>query len=232
MRNIKYTHEEYTALLSDRHINPIEPYSGSHTHIKHKCLVCQHIWTAVPAAVRQGGGCPNCYRRSVSKPLAEVVSQLAEVNWSLVDESQYLNSDKSPSQALMLFKHSCGNIIESNLERVLPGRCRCLQCKPRVIKSNWSEPVSVNGRYYYSKVEMECCEYLVEKFGADDIILHKLYGVSSKQASDAYIISLDTYVEISSINKPWYHERIYRKRKLVDNFVFVASVDQLKLFFP
>ena len=131
----------------------------------------------------------------------------------------------------MLFKHSCGNIIESNLERILPGRCRCLQCKPRTIKPNWSKPVSINGRYYYSKVEMECCEYLIDKFGKDDIILHKLYGLSSKRAADAYIVSLDTYVEISSINKSWYLERIYNKRQLVNNFIFVSSIEQLKLFF-
>ena len=78
---------------------------------------------------------------------------------------------------------------------------------------------------------MECCEYLIDKFGKDDIILHKLYGLSSKRAADAYIVSLDTYVEISSINKSWYLERIYNKRQLVNNFIFVSSIEQLKLFF-
>jgi hypothetical protein len=99
-----------------------------------------------------------------------------------------------------------------------------------VLKNIWSTPVEVNGRKYYSNIERDCCEYLIHTFGVDDIVLHKKYSINSKKECDAYVKSKDLYIEISTINKDWYLERIYKKRQLVDNFIFVSSLDQLKLF--
>jgi len=78
---------------------------------------------------------------------------------------------------------------------------------------------------------MHCCEFLISKFGINDIILQKSYSTESKQTVDAYIKSLDTYVEVSSINKIFYLERIFNKRKKVKNFIFATSMQQLQLFF-
>lgn len=227
--NIKYTHEAYVNMIKDKNIIPIELYNGMHCNILHRCNVCGHEWKVKPSAIRNGHGCPQCYRRSVSKPLHIVNSQLMPLGWKFVNESQYLNSTKSPSIEKFLFEHLCGNVIESSLDRLLQKSRRCLHCEPRVLRNIWSNPIKVNGRTYYSTVEKDCCEYLIYRYGVDDIVLHKKYSANSRKECDAYIKSKDLYIEISTINKDWYLERIYKKRGLVKNFLFVSSVEQLKL---
>lgn len=228
--NIKYTHDEYTAMIKDKNLIPVELYNGMHFNILHKCTVCGHEWKVKPGAIRNGHGCPQCYRRSVSKPLDVVKCQLSSVGWKFVNESLYLMSSKSPSLEKFLFEHSCGNVVESNLDRILHKSRRCLHCEPRVLKNIWSKPVKLNGRHYYSNIEKDCCEYVISIYGIDDVVLHKKYSIKSKKECDIYIKSKDLYIEVSTINKDWYLERIYKKRQLVKNFLFVSSLEQLKLF--
>jgi hypothetical protein len=226
MRNTKYTTEEYAQQIIHYNIAPFEQYNGAHSKIVHLCILCQHKWYTTPGAVRNGHGCPECYQKSVRKPLSQVVQQINAIGWNLVNESDYRNSYKP-----LLFKHSCGEQVKSNLDRILRKSKRCLICSPAVPKKRWSTPVVSNNRSYASKLEMTCCEYLISLFGIHDVILQKSYGVTTRQTADAYIRSLDTYVEISSINKSFYLNRIYDKRKKVSNFIFVSSISQLKSFF-
>lgn len=226
----KYTSDQYSDLLSTRNIVPAESYSGMNTKICHKCLVCQHTWHQIPGAIIRGHGCPNCYRRRISKPLSVVQYELANLGWELAEPHKYMTSDFSPSQEPLLFRHICGNIIKSNIDRALRSIAQCRQCNPKKIKEHWSKPVIVNNRHYYSQIEMICSEYIIEKYGIHDIILHKQYNYFSKLECDIYIKSIDTYIEISTINKIWYLERIYKKRQLVNNFIFVSSLEQLKSF--
>lgn len=226
MKNTKYTTKEYISQISSRNIYPIEEYTGAHNKIMHHCLVCDHKWSATPGAIRNGHGCPSCYQLSVRKPLSQVVAELSQIDWEIIDTTTYVNSYKP-----LTFKHICGNIVTSNLDRILRKTRRCLECFPSPKRKCWSNPVTTNNRSYASNLEMQCCEYLIQKFGVDDIILQKYYSSLTKQTSDAYVKSLDTYVEISSINKLFYLERIWNKRKKVNNFIFVSSIEQLKLFF-
>ena len=228
-KNIKYTHIEYVNMIKHKNLTPIEPYNGMHCNILHRCNICNHEWKVKPGAIRSGHGCPQCYRRSVSKPLHLVKEELLMLGWEFVDESLYLTSNKSPSIEKFLFKHKCGNVVKSNLDRLLHKARRCLHCEPRTLKNIWSTPVKSNGRVYQSKIEKDCCEYIINKYGADDIILHKRYLFDSKKECDIYIKSKDLYIEVSTINKEWYLERIYNKRKLVKNFLFVSSLNQLAL---
>ncbi len=192
----------------------------------HLCLTCNHNWIATPRSIKNGNGCPSCYQKSVRKPIDQVISQLTALGWELVNEDEYKNS-----YTPLLLKHNCGHKVKTNLDRIMRGHKRCLMCNPAKLRKHWSAPCETSGRSYSSKLEMQCCEYLISKFGIDDITLQKPYSVSSKQTVDAYIKSIDTYVEISSINKPFYLERIFGKRKQVNNFVFVSSLAQLQLFF-
>lgn len=226
MKNTKYTTKEYTTQISGRNICPIDEYAGAHTKIMHSCLLCDHKWSATPGSIKNGHGCPQCYQQSVRKPLDQVVSELNAIDWQLVEPSEYKNS-YSP----LLLKHVCGEIVKSNLDRIFRKHKRCLHCSPLKIRKHWSTPAFANGRTYSSKLEMECCEYLISKFGINDITLQKPYSITSKQTADAYIKSLDTYVEISSINKSFYLERILNKRNKVRNFIFASSFAQIKLFF-
>lgn len=225
MKNTKYTQQQYNDILKLANLAPIDPYSGMNTKIRHLCLKCNNIWNTRPSVIRDGKDCRHCYKLRIRKPLSILKTQLLALNWTLVDEEEYVNS-----YTRLQFRHICGNVITSNPDCILSAKRRCFKCEPRVIKSNWSNPISVNGRRYYSKIEMQCCEYLISKYGNLDIILHKPYTVNSKKECDAFIVSKNLYIEISTINKEWYLERIYKKRQLVDNFLFVSSIEQLQLY--
>ena len=222
MRNTKYSTEEYALQIKDRMILPLEEYAGAHVKIMHSCGICKHQWQATPGSIRNNHGCPSCYQLSVRKPLNQVISELSYLNWELVDLAEYKNS-----YTPLHLKHCCGEIVKSNLDRVLRKQKRCLICNPVKLRKRWSVPHNINGRSYSSKLEMECCEFLISKFGINDVVLQKPYPDESKQTADAYIKSLDTYVEISSINKEFYLERILNKRNKVKNFIFVSALDQL-----
>jgi hypothetical protein len=223
--NIKYTQKQYDVILKPRNLIALDPYNGMNAQIRHQCLVCNNIWTTRPGVIRDGKECRHCYKLRVRKPLEVVKSQLSSLDWALADDSEYVNS-----YSRLRLIHSCGDIIAGTIDQLLSKSRRCLQCEPRILKNIWSNPVEVFGRKYYSNIERDCCEYLIDTYGIDDIMLHKKYFINSKKECDAYIKSKDLYIEISTINKDWYLERIYKKRQLVNNFVFVSSLDQLKLF--
>lgn len=61
------TYEEYSELLKDRSILVLETYINSQTKIKHKCIIDNHIWKAIPNNILKGQGCPICYNKVRSK---------------------------------------------------------------------------------------------------------------------------------------------------------------------
>jgi len=222
----KLTHSEYCNQLKNRSIFPVEEYQGAYQKIKHRCLVCEHIWSVTPKSMKNNNGCPRCYQLSVRKPLNIVQNQLQKYGWEIIDSNSYINSYHR-----IKFKHICGNIITSNVDLLTRNVRKCKNCNPTKIKKHWSMPATTNNRTYSSKIEMQCCEYLIEKFGLNDIILQKIYPGETRKTADAYIISLDCYVEVSTINKEFYLNRIFEKRKKVKNFIFVSTLDQLKIHF-
>lgn len=225
----KYTEATYNEVLKDKPFSPLEPYKGITTKIKHLCHTCNNIWETQPRQILSGVGCRHCYQLKVRKPIEQVKSKLALTGWNVLNDIEYKNSYSS-----LHFIHSCGTIVKSSIEvitRTDNHKKRCPKCEPYKLKKSWSNPVRRNNKIYSSVLEADCCEFLIEKFGSCDIELQKQYSIDDKRTCDAYIISLDTYVEISSIGKEWYLERIYKKRQLVLNFIFVSSLEQLQQFF-
>ena len=61
--NQRFTHDDYLQKLKEKNITkiiPIEKYVDSKTNIQHKCLVCNHEWSARPHNILSGFGCPQC----------------------------------------------------------------------------------------------------------------------------------------------------------------------------
>lgn len=224
-RNIKYTTEEYQNIVQDRLI-VCEDYVNAHTKILHQCKICHHKWPVTPGAIRNGHGCPICYQRSVSKPLNEVIQKLKLVGWKINDVNDYKNS----YSRIKLKCISCNELIIGTIDQCLHKSRKCQYCFPPKQKKNWSNVVESSGRTYASKLEMQCAEFVIKRFGINDVILQKRYSLDSKMTADIYIKSLDMYIEVSSINKDWYLERIFKKRKLVNNFLFVSTLSQLQEF--
>jgi len=225
--NKKYNESTYSAAVKKLGYTALEPYNGITFKINHMCHTCNNIWNTQPRQVLNGIGCRHCFQLRVRKPIDLVKTSLLPGQWEIVDDNEYKNS-----YLPLHFKHHCGHIVKSSLEVILrtdEHRKRCPVCTPHKIREGtWSKPVEHDGRKYSSTLEATCCEYLIGKFGLSDIILQKEYSVDDRRTADAYIKSLDTYVEVSSIGKEWYLERIYRKRDLVKNFIFVSSLSQLR----
>jgi hypothetical protein len=227
--NKKYTPATYASALLSHNVCAIEPYQGITTKIKHICNSCKNIWETQPRQILNNKECKHCLQLKLRKPLDKVKNDIKVYGWELVNDSEYKNS-----YTPLHLRHSCGDIIKSRLDTVMKTtnkRKRCSICTPYKLKKTWSNPIIKNNRTYSSLVEAECCEYLIHCFGENEIILQKSYIPGDRRTCDAYIIPLDIYVEISTICKEWYVERIYKKRQLVKNFIFVSSLDQLRSYF-
>lgn len=59
-RNQKWDSERYNKSISGINIRSLEDYTNRDKKIKHKCLVCNHVWLATPRAIRMGSKCPQC----------------------------------------------------------------------------------------------------------------------------------------------------------------------------
>lgn len=226
----KYTDESYRSFLTTTPFESLEVYRGISKKIDHRCKVCENIWNTEPRSIVQKNyKCIHCFHKDLRMSIDDVKSRLSVLNWSIVDDSEYKNSYTKLSLV-----HKCGNVVNTRLETVFRTDChrkRCTVCEPLTAKKHWSESASYLNRTYSSKIELECCEFLISIFGESDIVLQKPYSKSSRKSADAYIKSIDTFIEISTINKEWYLERILNKRRMVNNFIFVSSIEQLKLFF-
>lgn len=61
-KNVKRTHEEYVELVSkfNKDIEVVGTYINGNTSILHRCKIDNRVWTARPADILQGKGCPRC----------------------------------------------------------------------------------------------------------------------------------------------------------------------------
>ena len=55
-----YNKRVVRSCYKNKKIIPIEKYVDSKTNIQHKCLVCEHEWSARPHNILSGFGCPQC----------------------------------------------------------------------------------------------------------------------------------------------------------------------------
>ena len=57
---IEKSFQKYSTYLLKKNIIMLETFFGVDIKIKHQCKVCGHIWTPVPASIKNGTGCPAC----------------------------------------------------------------------------------------------------------------------------------------------------------------------------
>lgn len=65
----KKTHEEYVQELFEKNIpvEALERYKGNQVNILHKCQKCGYEWSARPANILNGKGCPACVGKAVMR---------------------------------------------------------------------------------------------------------------------------------------------------------------------
>jgi len=57
-------------------ITPVDKYVNTHTKIRFKCKVCDHIFSAEPNAVIRTSGCPNCKKSKGEQLISDTLDSL------------------------------------------------------------------------------------------------------------------------------------------------------------
>ncbi len=180
-----------------------------------------------PRQVIRGVQCWECYKVSARFTNEQAQSKLNSINLDFEIVGEYLGSNRT-----MKFLHTkCGNITTSNFDRITRRKRFCRFCVPIKRKSFWCKPTENSYGRFDSLLEFECYLFLLKIFSENDIKQYYPYPGVRKYNADFYIQPKDLYIEVSSICKPWYYEKILKKRQLVKSFIFAQSVKQLELFF-
>lgn len=90
----KYTHEEFVAKL--KLINPsiivVGRYINSSTKIECKCAKDEYIWSATPANLLSGHGCPKCAKKNKCADDNDFKKKLKKISPNIIVESSYVNN--------------------------------------------------------------------------------------------------------------------------------------------
>lgn len=164
----KKTNDEFVVELKTKNssVQPLEPYVNSATKIQFECKNCGHIWSATPAHLLHGEGCPVCAREKVAlkrKYSDEVYSsKLKRIHPNIEVIGEYINS-KTKIEVHCAICDNTWNVVPSSL---LHGT-GCPKCSKRY-RRNTSEfkkelqtinpSISVVGDYKnaHTKIEVKC----------------------------------------------------------------------------
>ena len=119
-------HNEYVSKLSvlNRNAIPIEPYINSRTSIKHKCLVCNNIFSSQPnKMVERDKRCPICFPKRIKWNQELFISKLKEIRPTIKLISQFKNINDS----ITIQCTDCDYTWTSNGKSIL-GSTNCPRC--------------------------------------------------------------------------------------------------------
>ncbi len=226
----KHTPESYRNFVSQNRpdLVVVADYINVLTAIEHRCNGCGKPWITQPRTVIRGGRCQNCFFKSVRDTADQYQAKLDQMGTGLKLLGPYLGS-RTPT----LHQHiCCGETRITKPDTALTPRkmLKCPSCQPRIPPSYWSKKTEFNSIIFDSHLECNCYKILLLYFAKGDIALQKRYLPDRRLTADFYIKSIDLYIEVSSIRKKWYFERIYKKRQIVNNFFFASTVEQLRDF--
>jgi hypothetical protein len=227
---MRYNTESYEKAV--REVNPsltvLDSYKTVTTPIRHRCCACAQEWTTQPRTVLRGAKCIHCFHKDQTDTASSYQMKLDKLHTGLKLIDKYRGSRR-----LSLHEHTCCG--EQRLTRpdtaLKVGKLlKCPVCRPRVAPTYWSKRATHAGEEFHSHLEADSFAILLEHFTRDEIVLQKLYRPNRRLTADFYIVPLDLYIEVSSIKKTWYYERIFKKSLLVKNFFFASDLQQLRQF--
>ena len=211
MRKIakRKTNEEFIKQLSEinQNIEALDKYIKSHEKIRFKCLICENIWSATPANILSGYGCPKC-AGNMKKTTEDFKKELSLINSDIVCLDEYQGYETQ-----IKFKGlNCNHIWETTPSSVLHGKkcpeCNKLAISKRFIKSHEqyindaykSNPdITILGKYTKAKDRILCkcniCEFKWNPI-ADSVI----NGYGCPKCSGRYKTTEEFKEEISLIH--------------------------------
>lgn len=226
-RNI-WTTDEYNNYCKNVNISVLEEYNGSERIIKHQCDICEHVWLASPGnVIHNKSGCPHCASKANGRLKAlspeKYVERLAELCPNLEVLEDYVAGNVK-----ILHRCKTCNYEWKTLPINRPTESGCRACVTP--SGQFGKHTIINGIEFDSIIESECYIELLNFISESDIT-HKKWYSSGQYCSDFYIKKLDLWIEVSSYNTIEYLEKIWKKRKLVNNFVFFNSPSQIADYF-
>lgn len=122
------THDEYIRELKEKGIQaePLEPYKGANTKIKHRWKSCGHVTEAAPKNILAGCGCGECRRERTVNNHEDYLDALDRLGLEVVPLEPYKKS-------IVKLKHQwkkCGHITSVSPNAVL-ARKKCGECARR-----------------------------------------------------------------------------------------------------
>lgn len=161
------THEEYVLELAKKNLNieVVEKYIDSKTPILHKCKIDGYEWSARPAKIMHGQGCPKC-AGNAKKTTKEYRDELAIKNPNIEVVGEYCGSNTKTMHHCLI--HDI--YWEATPSRMLDG-CGCIECKKEKIGSSNSK---THEQYIRDVEKINPNIVVLEKYsGANTPILHK-----------------------------------------------------------
>lgn len=223
----KFTTKEYCSEVSSirPELEVLGEFLSVSKPVEHFCSLCNSVWNAQPRQVLSNKKCVHCDHNAKAYSEEEFIKKLSIKNPGFELVSGYKRIHKQET-----FRHAaCGFEFTTSPDRILRYEIKCRRCNPPERKSNWSFKITNEHGTFDSKLEADAYYILIRYFSKDDIKRYYPYPGTTKMNCDFYISSLDLYIEVSSINKPWYLERILKKRQMVSNFYFAQNEHQLML---
>lgn len=204
---LTHTDSSYKKALKGRGITPLQPYTSMDTSMRHKCLVCSHVFCNSPGNMLGGNGCRKCAGLMKKTP-DEYITQLISLDSMFRPDEDYVHALHKISHSCT----SCGVVRVSTPDNMLRNlRVRtCSVCVPGN-KRGISKPYSLNGiTYSVSGYEPLALNWLlqntkitqdmiaVDRGGNVPKIPYRYKGHTHNHKPDMYIKRTNTLIEVKS----------------------------------
>lgn len=238
----RLTHAEYVARLQAVHkgrLTALSTYSNQVTRIRHRCNVCDHVWSPVPVDVMtHGSGCPLCANRrlgqSKKKSHKQYVQELKAINPNIRPLEKYVKySVKLLHECLVctrrwsinpnntLFGHGCPDCKANDAsirESTFGSRdsYKTYKCGKRVVRVQGFEPQALDWLRSRGVRLSKLCFSTSE---GKPIIPYKRDGKLRRYVPDFFHPGLNRIIEVKSIftlgllGQPEFYRVVKKKAK-------------------
>lgn len=233
LAKLAFTPAEFFDLAKKKSPNLLilDDFKGWHIQLKTKCKTCESEKTQWPAAIvrDKGPGCTKCHHDEMRKSHEQYEKDLAASMPGYTVLEPYISA-----QTKIFHRHEkCGTEWKTKPNWIMSNQAGCPKCNiPNPETTKFGKTTFANGVRFHSKIEAACAKVIFELYDIEEIEFQKPYHQfhGDQRTCDFYIRPLDLWIEISSFNDEKYLQKIWRKRKIVDNFFFAQTPIQLQQF--
>lgn len=212
---------DITERLQTRGIRLVGEFKSTGKPVELCCDVCGYEWIGTTTQIiHNGSGCPSCAgnvildQRTLESRLPKSIRMVGL--YVSVDTPVEFMCDAGHT-----WKATPANYLYSN-------RCECPVCQPYQHNKHFGKRTVVDGIVFRSRLEAECYSLLTSRGMSFN---RQVKYPTLKRMTCDFVIG-DMWVEVSSIKKDEYLNKIHRKRveveKAGNKFVFVTSLEEFQ----